>query len=117
MSTYTYENTSRFVETDHGKIHYHKASEGPALLLIHGSGPGVSGWANFGSNLDFFAPHFRCLIIDLPGYGQSLLVQCATYGYCVSDWSFHRFFRFERELKCGSNLTIWELKIVDGISS
>ena len=84
MSTYTYENTSRFVETDNGKIHYHEAGEGPALLLIHGSGPGVSGWANFGSNLDFFAPHFRCLIIDLPGYGQSDAVEGNPVTECVN---------------------------------
>lgn len=84
MSTFTYENTSRFAETKNGKIHYHEAGEGPVLLLIHGSGPGVSGWANFGANLDFFAPNFRCLIIDLPGYGQSDAVEGNPVIECVA---------------------------------
>ncbi len=41
------------------------------LLLLHGSGPGVTGWANFADNLPVFAPHFRTVILDLPGYGGS----------------------------------------------
>jgi pimeloyl-ACP methyl ester carboxylesterase len=41
------------------------------LLLLHGSGPGVTGWANFQGNLSLFAQHFRCLILDMPGYGGS----------------------------------------------
>ena len=68
---YTYEETSKFIDTDIGKLHYHEAGEGPVLLLIHGSGPGVSGWANFKGNLGLFSEHFRTLILDLPGYGES----------------------------------------------
>ena len=41
------------------------------LLLLHGSGPGVTGWANFSENLPVFAPKFRTVILDLPGYGGS----------------------------------------------
>jgi 2-hydroxy-6-oxonona-2,4-dienedioate hydrolase len=41
------------------------------LLLLHGSGPGVTGWANFSGNLPVFAAHFRTVILDLPGYGGS----------------------------------------------
>lgn len=71
MSDFTYEGTSRTLETEKGKLHYHEAGSGPALLLLHGSGPGVTGWANFKGNLSFFAPHFRTFILDLPGYGES----------------------------------------------
>ena len=71
MSDFDFESTSRQLATEQGNIHYHEAGKGPALLMIHGSGPGVSGWANFEGNLPFFAEHFRCLIIDLPGYGGS----------------------------------------------
>jgi pimeloyl-ACP methyl ester carboxylesterase len=41
------------------------------LLLLHGSGPGVTGWANYSENLPVFAPKFRTVILDLPGYGGS----------------------------------------------
>lgn len=65
------DSTSRHLDTPRGRLHYHEAGSGPALLLLHGSGPGVTGWANFGGNLPVFAPHFRTLILDAPGYGGS----------------------------------------------
>jgi pimeloyl-ACP methyl ester carboxylesterase len=67
----TAESTSRTLTTDDGELHYHEAGEGPPLLLLHGSGPGVSGWANFAGNLPLFAQHFRTLVLDLPGFGRS----------------------------------------------
>lgn len=69
--SFTYDSTSKTIELSHGTVHYHEAGSGPCLLLIHGSGPGVTGWANYENNLPFFAAKFRCLIIDLPGYGGS----------------------------------------------
>lgn len=67
----TAESTSRTLETPAGPLHYHEAGDGPPLLLLHGSGPGVSGWANFGENLPLFAEHYRTLVLDLPGFGTS----------------------------------------------
>ncbi len=67
----TAEATSKTLATPAGDLHYHEAGEGPPLLLLHGSGPGVSGWANFSGNLPRFAPHFRTLVLDLPGFGKS----------------------------------------------
>lgn len=29
------------------RTHYHEEGEGDPILLIHGSGPGVSAWANW----------------------------------------------------------------------
>lgn len=76
MSAYTYDNTSRTLETEHGMLHYHEAgaADAPPLLLLHGSGPGVFGWANFQGNLPVFAEHFRTFILDMPGYGGSSAV-------------------------------------------
>ncbi len=67
----TADGTSRTLATPEGPLHYHEAGDGPPLLLLHGSGPGVSGWANFSGNLGLFARHFRCLVLDLPGFGTS----------------------------------------------
>lgn len=66
-----FDTTSRTVKLGQGTLHYHEAGEGPLLVLLHGSGSGVSGWANFGANLPRFAQQFRCLVLDLPGYGLS----------------------------------------------
>jgi len=71
MSELTHDATSRTLETERGTLHYHEAGAGPPLLLLHGSGPGVSGWANFRGNLPVFAEHFRTLVLDLPGFGKS----------------------------------------------
>lgn len=54
-----------------GRLRYYEQGSGPALLLIHGSGPGVSGLANFAGNLPVLAQRHRCIVVDLPGYGQS----------------------------------------------
>lgn len=65
------QSTSRVVATDSGTMHFHDHGDGPPLLLIHGSGPGVSGWANFSGNLATFGRSYRCLVPDLPGFGRS----------------------------------------------
>jgi 2-hydroxy-6-oxonona-2,4-dienedioate hydrolase len=65
------DGTGRSVDTPLGELHYHEAGEGSPLLLLHGSGPGVTAWANFGDNLGAFAEHHRVLALDLPGFGVS----------------------------------------------
>lgn len=69
--SHTADATSRWVTADGLKLRYHEAGSGPPLVLLHGSGPGVSGWANFGGNLPALARRFRCLILDQPGFGGS----------------------------------------------
>ena len=44
---------------------------GPALVLLHGGGPGASGVANWTRNIAPLAEHFTLVIPDLPGYGRS----------------------------------------------
>lgn len=66
-----HDNAAQVVETPLGKISYHVAGEGPALFLLHGSGPGVTGMENFAGNLAFYATRFRTYVPDLPGYGRS----------------------------------------------
>lgn len=67
----TRESTARELGTDQGVLRYHEAGDGPPLLLLHGSGPGVTGWRNFSGNLPALAEHFRCLVLEFPGYGVS----------------------------------------------
>lgn len=50
----TYEGTKRELATDEGTLRYHEAGtagEGEPLILLHGSGPGVTGWRNYRGNL------------------------------------------------------------------
>ncbi|CKH75669.1 alpha/beta fold hydrolase [Mycolicibacterium smegmatis] len=71
MQAIDYQDSLREVTTDAGVLRYHEAGDGPPLLLLHGSGPGVTGWRNYRGNLGFFAQHFRCLVLEFPGFGVS----------------------------------------------
>jgi 4,5:9,10-diseco-3-hydroxy-5,9,17-trioxoandrosta-1(10),2-diene-4-oate hydrolase len=68
---YTFDGSSRTVTTADYELHYHEAGDGPTLVLLHGSGPGVSGWSNFKGNFPVFAKEFRTIILDMPGFGRS----------------------------------------------
>ena len=55
-------------------IHYHShgPARGDALVFVHGSGPGASGYSNFKKNIDAFAgAGYRVIVPDLPGFGYS----------------------------------------------
>ncbi|AWT53828.1 alpha/beta fold hydrolase [Mycolicibacterium smegmatis] len=71
MQAIDYQDSLCEVTTDAGVLRYHEAGDGPPLLLLHGSGPGVTGWRNYRGNLAFFAQHFRCLVLEFPGFGVS----------------------------------------------
>lgn len=61
----------RELSTEHGVLRYREAGDGPPLVLLHGSGPGVTGWRNFSGNLPVFAKHFRTFVLEFPGFGVS----------------------------------------------
>lgn len=49
-----------------------EAGSGPALVFIHGSGPGASGASNFRQNIEAFVDAgYRVILPDLIGYGAS----------------------------------------------
>jgi len=67
------ERDLREISTPKGALRYYDSGRdaGPALLFLHGSGPGVTGWRNFRGVLPAFAKHFRCLVLEFPGFGVS----------------------------------------------
>ncbi len=50
---------------------YHDLGEGDPVLFVHGSGPGVTAWANWRLNLPEFAKSFRVIAPDMFGFGYS----------------------------------------------
>lgn len=53
-------------------IHISDAGRGPAVVFIHGSGPGASAISNFRQNVDRFVDAgFHVVLPDLIGYGAS----------------------------------------------
>ena len=53
------------------QIFYREVGQGKPLLLLHGTGPGSSGWSNFAATAQAFADRYRVIVPDLPRYGQS----------------------------------------------
>jgi 4,5:9,10-diseco-3-hydroxy-5,9,17-trioxoandrosta-1(10),2-diene-4-oate hydrolase len=73
-------STSRYADAAGMRLHYHEAAPtagrdaadgGTPVIMLHGGGPGASGWSNFGRNLPVFAARFRTLLVDQPGFGRS----------------------------------------------
>jgi len=53
------------------RIHYEVHGDGPDVVMLHGGGPGATGASNYGKNVQALARHFRCWVIDFPGWGRS----------------------------------------------
>ena len=50
---------------------YHDVGTGEPILLLHGSGPGVSAWANWRLTIQSLQDHYRLIAPDLAGFGYS----------------------------------------------
>ena len=64
-------------------VFYAEAGSGPAVVMLHGGGPGASGVSNYSRNIDALAQHFRVIVPDMPGYGRSdkAIDQSDPFGY------------------------------------
>jgi pimeloyl-ACP methyl ester carboxylesterase len=69
------------------KTHYHEAGQGEALFLLHGSGPGVSGWANWANTVPVFADRWRVVVPDIAGFGFTEFKEDAKYD--IKLWVSH----------------------------
>jgi pimeloyl-ACP methyl ester carboxylesterase len=45
--------------------------KGPAVVMLHGGGPGASGVSNYARNIDALSDRYRVIVPDMPGYGRS----------------------------------------------
>lgn len=74
--------TSRFVRIQEGdldlQLHYNDAGEGAeTVVMLHGSGPGASGWANFNRNVEpLVVAGYRVILMDYPGWSKSDPIVC-----------------------------------------
>jgi pimeloyl-ACP methyl ester carboxylesterase len=67
----TKKETDRFLDVNGIKIHYNEAGQGPALICLHGGGPGANAWDNTKHNIDALGEHFQVMLVDMPGFGES----------------------------------------------
>src|SRR5690606_708553 len=67
--SYNFNGTEKKLDT---QIHYNIAGEGETVVMIHGGGPGASGWSNYSRNIGtFVAAGYQVILIDCPGFGKS----------------------------------------------
>lgn len=59
-------------------INYHDRGQGETILLIHGSGPGVTAWANWRGVIPALSERARVIAPDMLGFG---------YTSCPADWN------------------------------
>jgi pimeloyl-ACP methyl ester carboxylesterase len=67
------------------KTNYLEAGKGDPVVLIHGSGPGVTSYANWRLVLPALAENFRVLAPDMVGFGFS--ERPANIKYGVQTWA------------------------------
>ncbi|MCB8748072.1 alpha/beta fold hydrolase [Rhodoferax sp. U2-2l] len=66
------------------RTNYHDVGTGFPLLMIHGSGPGVSAWANWRLSIPVLAQDRRVIASDMVGFGYS--ERPAGIRYNMATW-------------------------------
>ncbi len=77
----------KFIDVKGINTHYHEDGKGEALLLIHGSGPGVSAWANWRLVFPILSQQYHLYAPDVVGFGYSDRPEGIEYG--IDVWADH----------------------------
>jgi pimeloyl-ACP methyl ester carboxylesterase len=73
---------------DH-EIYYLEGGSGETVVLLHGIFSEKDHWVDFAREL---TDHYRVLIPDIPGFGESTRLSSASYNYSVQLTRLHQFF-------------------------
>lgn len=66
---------------------YLEAGSGDPVLMLHGSGPGVSGTANWKLNIPALSQHFHVVAPDIVGFGDTERPEDIVYS--LRSWTDH----------------------------
>lgn len=83
----THPAIGRFVVAGGIRTNYHDVGEGRPMVLLHGSGAGVTGWENWHGVMPDLARHFRVLVPDIVGFGFTERPEGSQYG--IKLWVRH----------------------------
>jgi pimeloyl-ACP methyl ester carboxylesterase len=75
----------RFVDVAGSPVRVHELGEGPPVLLLHGSGPGTTGWGAWAAVAAALAPYHRVVVPDQAGFGATPAPAAARPG--LAGWS------------------------------
>lgn len=76
-----------YIDVDGISTHYHDVGDGAPVLMLHGSGPGVSAWANWQHALPVLARDARVVALDIVGFGHT--ERPADVRYSLRTWTDH----------------------------
>lgn len=76
-----------YVKLNGINTHYHLAGEGEPVVFIHGSGPGVSAWANWRLALPVLQERYLVAAPDVVGFGYTERPE--NFEYSTDDWVNH----------------------------
>ena len=71
------------IQTGEFTTNYHDLGQGDTVVLLHGSGPGVTAWANWNKLFPLFRDHFRIVAPDMAGFGFTERIPGAVYNMNV----------------------------------
>lgn len=72
------------IKTGEYNTNYHDVGSGSPLLMLHGSGPGVSAWANWNKVFPLLSEKYRILAPDMAGFGYTDRPEGMVYN--MSSW-------------------------------
>lgn len=72
------------VQTGAFKTNYHDVGKGDPVVLLHGSGPGVTAWANWNKLFPLLKDDFRVLAPDMAGFGFTERLENPVYN--MNNW-------------------------------
>ena len=78
---------AKSIQTGAFKTNYHDVGEGDPVFMIHGSGPGVTAWANWRLVIPELAKHHRVIAPDMAGFGFTERLD--DYEYTMENWVQH----------------------------
>jgi 2-hydroxy-6-oxonona-2,4-dienedioate hydrolase len=97
---------SNFVMVNGIRTHYVEAGSGEPLILVHGAGPGASGWSGWRETILTLAPHYHVYAVDTLGFGYTDKPTDIVYSDQASVDHFSAFLDvmcFDRMFLCGNS--------------
>ncbi len=77
MTANTCPEIAKSIQIGECTLNYHDQGDGEVILLIHGSGPGVTAWANWRGVIPALSQQARVIAPDMLGFG---------YSQCPAEW-------------------------------
>ncbi len=82
--------TEKSIDVEDHKIAYLEGGKGETIILLHGFGDAKDSWVAFARKL---TPHYRVIIPDLPGFGESTKKMDGRYDIATQVTRLHEFAR------------------------